>query len=42
MGITLQAMKNAKLRYVKNMTDQLDRQTALCEKQWSKVDTHGL
>lgn len=42
MGSTLQAMKNAKVRYVKNMTDQLNRQTALCEKQWSKVDTHGL
>lgn len=42
MARTLTAMKNAKVRYVTNMTNQLDRQRALCEKQWSKVDTHGL
>lgn len=42
MGKTLTAMKNARLRYVKNMTNQLERQKALCDLRWSKVNTHGL
>ncbi len=38
MGHTLDMIKESHDRYIRNMLDQVERQTALCEKQWGKVN----